>query len=197
MLSFCFEILCWTLSSSSSSSKCHCCDCEGKTWRNFNPCSARTELGPRYARRPNVKPLDVNPQWDLVLEEYTALHRTCMRSIGNITEYYLSGATTSSCKFLIMEIGGVGLGNKVALLTSTILYAVLTQRVILINGGSLIPWTMCEPFLGSCWFLDQHFPLPERHGWETTLLGRLAGWEAPVWKSSTYFARGTSVFTLH
>ncbi len=134
--------------------------------------------------------MDPNPQWDLVLEEYTALHRTCMRSIGNITEYFLSGATTSSCKFLIMEIRGVGLGNKVVLLISAMLYAVLTQRVILLNGESLLPWTMCEPFVGSYWLLEQHFPLPERHGWENTMLGRMAGWESPDWKSSRYFERG-------
>lgn len=177
----------------SSSSECPGCGCEGKAWRTFNPCSARTELGPRYAQRPNAERLDPNPHWDLVLEEYTALHGTCMRSIGNITEYYLSGATTSTCKFLIVEMGGVGLGNKVALLTSAILYAVLTQRVILVNSESLIPWTMCEPFVGSCWILDQHFPLPGLHGWESTMLGRLVGWESRVWKSSAYFSRGTQM----
>lgn len=165
-------------------------DRDAQAWRKFNPCAARTELGPRYARRPHAKLLDPNPHWDLVLEEYTALHRACMRTIGNITEYYLSGATTSTCKFLITEMGGVGLGNKVVLLTSAMLYAILTQRIILMNLDSHIPWTMCEPFVGSCWVLDQHFPLPGRHGWENTMLGRLAGWESPVWKSSTYFARG-------
>ncbi|KAG0578811.1 hypothetical protein KC19_4G051000 [Ceratodon purpureus] len=165
-------------------------DVDAETWRYYNPCKARAELGPRYARRPRANLVDPNPQWDLVLEEYAALHRTCMRTVGNITEYYLSGATTSSCKFLIMEIGGVGLGNKVAVMISAMLYAVLTQRVILVNGESLLPWTMCEPFLGSCWMLDQHFPLPGRHGWESTMLGRWAGWESPDWKSSRYFEKG-------
>jgi hypothetical protein len=38
--------------------------------------------------------------------------------------------------------------------------------------------------LWSSWVLDEHFPLPKRNGWETTLLGTWAGWESPVWKSS-------------
>lgn len=162
----------------------------GKAWRRSNPCAARTELGPRYARRPHAKLLDANPQWELVLEEYTALHRTCTRSMGNIKDYYNSGASSSPCKFLIMEISGVGVGNKVSLLISGMLYAIMTQRVILLNTWSYIPWTMCEPFLGSSWVNDDHFPLPQRHGPESTMLGKFAGWEAPVWKSSTYFARG-------
>lgn len=165
-------------------------DADAKIWRSHNSCAARTELGPRYARKPHTKPLDPNPQWDLVLEEYAALHRTCMRSIGDITEFFRTGTATSSCKFLIMELGGVGLGNKVSLLTSAVLYAVLTQRVILINTWSLISSTMCEPFLGSSWLLDQRFPLPGRHGPESTFLGRLTGLEDPVWKSSRYFEKG-------
>ena len=140
--------------------------------------------------------MDPNPEWELVLKEYSALHRTCMKSIRNVTEYFLSGATTSSCKFLIMEIEGVGLGNKVALLISGMLYAILTQRVILLNTNSLMPSTMCEPFLGSSWLLDVQFPLPVKNGWEKTTLGSWAGWESPVWKSSKYFERGTQFTTL-
>ncbi|KAG0589915.1 hypothetical protein KC19_1G057100 [Ceratodon purpureus] len=163
---------------------------DAETWRIDNPCAARAELGPRYARRPNAQELDPYPEWELVLKEYSALHRTCMRSVGNVTEYFLSGATTSNCKFLIMEIEGVGLGNKIALLISGMLYAILTQRVVLLNTNSLIPSTICEPFLGSSWLLDEQFPLPGNNGWEKTMLGSWAGWESPIWKSSKYFERG-------
>jgi xyloglucan fucosyltransferase len=110
--------------------------------------------------------------------------------MGNIKDYYNSGASSSPCKFLIMEISGVGVGNKISLLISGMLYAIMTQRVILLNTWSYIPWTFCEPFLGSSWVNDDHFPLPQRHGPESTMLGKFAGWEAPVWKSSTHFARG-------
>ena len=113
-----------------------------------------------------------------------------MNSVGNVPEYFRSGATHANCKFLIMEIQGVGIGNKIGLFTSAILYAVLTQRVILVNGYSYIPWVMCEPFLGSHWLLDGHFPLPDRHGRETTFLGRLSGYEDPIWKSSAFFGKG-------
>lgn len=160
--------------------------CEGKAWRTANPCSSREELPPRYACRPHIEELNPNPQWESLLKEYAALHRTCMKSIGNVTEYFSSGSTASSCKFLIMEIEGVGLGNKVALLISGMLYAILTQRVILLNTKSLIPLTMCEPFVGSSWVLDRQFPLPGRLGWKNSILG----WESPVWKSSKFFERG-------
>jgi xyloglucan fucosyltransferase len=50
-----------------------------------------------------------------------------------------------------------GLGNKVLITVSCFLYAVLTQRVLLVPSSNiLVTDVMCEPFEGSSWKVDQH-----------------------------------------
>ncbi|KAH8932227.1 hypothetical protein BDL97_19G060600 [Sphagnum fallax] len=167
------------------------CDCEGKNWERKYPCQSRNEMVTRYSQVRKRKVLEPNSQWAAVLQEYSALHRTCMRKVGNLTRDFDDGAgnNRTGCKFLVVNLQHVGIGNKVVLLTSAVLYAILTQRVLLIPSHSYIPQTMCEPFLGSSWVLDERFPLPVP-GWEDTLVGRWTGWESPVWKSTAFFEKG-------
>lgn len=177
----------------------HSCDCEGKAWERNNRCQSREELWRRYAQRRTVKDVDKNPQWAAVLDEYAVLHRTCMHQVGNVSEAFVS-KSSSGCKFLVVDIHEVGLGNKVVLLSSAVLYAILTQRVILVPEYSYIPQIMCEPFLGSSWILDKSFPLPGP-GWENTFLGKFFGWESSSWKSNIFFEKGKKLklfsFPLH
>ncbi len=171
------------------------CDCEGKNWERKYPCQSRNEMVTRYSQVRKRKVLEPNSQWAAVLQEYSALHRTCMRKVGNVTRDFDDGTGNSrtGCKFLVVNLQHVGIGNKVVLLTSAVLYAILTQRVLLIPSHSYIPQTMCEPFLGSSWVLDERFPLPVP-GWEDTLVGRWTGWESPVWKSTAFFEKGKEQF---
>ncbi|KAL2611295.1 hypothetical protein R1flu_022987 [Riccia fluitans] len=121
-------------------------------WNFQNPCRARTELPPLYARR-KVKDVDPNPQWQAVMAEYANLHRTCVNRMGNLTDYYYKKKSLPGCKFIAGE-SVFGLGNKLSFAASLVLYAVLTQRVVLFPGwSSSMPFTMCEPFEGSSWLL--------------------------------------------
>ncbi|KAL3682487.1 hypothetical protein R1sor_000509 [Riccia sorocarpa] len=123
-----------------------------KRWHREFPCRARTELPPLYAGR-RVKDVDPNPQWEAVLAEYTNLHRTCINRIGNLTDFYYNKQTLPGCKFITGE-SLFGLGNKISFAASLVLYAVLTQRIVLFpKWTSSMPLTMCEPFEGSSWVL--------------------------------------------
>ncbi|BBN16453.1 xyloglucan fucosyltransferase [Marchantia polymorpha subsp. ruderalis] len=123
---------------------------ERERWLERNPCRARSELPPLYARR-RVQDVAPNPQWQAVLAEYATLHRTCVRKIANLTDYFVTGADVPGCKFMTGE-SLFGLGNKLTFAASLVLYAILTQRVVLFpEWSSSMPVTMCEPFEGSSW----------------------------------------------
>ncbi|KAL2611297.1 hypothetical protein R1flu_022989 [Riccia fluitans] len=139
-------------------------------WNFQNPCRARRELPPLYARR-KVKDVDPNPQWQAVMAEYANLHRTCVNRMGNLTDYYYKKKSLPGCKFITGE-SLFGLGNKLSFAASLLLYAVLTQRVVLFPGwSSSMPLTMCEPFEGSSWVLpaELEFLVKRRISPETEL----------------------------
>ncbi|KAG6548737.1 hypothetical protein Mapa_009747 [Marchantia paleacea] len=130
-------------------------DDETDAWHAENPCRSRRELLPKYARRKHVQDVPPNRQWDVVLREYSKLHRTCLQTSGNLTHYFMSKSTSNGCKFLIADVmGGSGLGNKILVVLSNILYAVLTQRVVLVPTDTLLSFVFCEPFEGSSWRVD-------------------------------------------
>jgi xyloglucan fucosyltransferase len=56
-----------------------------------------------------------------------------------------------------------GLGNRILSAASCMIYAVLTQRVLLLPSSSLLAQVMCEPFEGSSWKVNEGkigFPVP-------------------------------------
>lgn len=123
-------------------------------WKAANSCKSREGLNSLYHRlRSSTRtPIQRNSQLDAVLHEYEVLHRVCIKAAGNLTEYFYSQNTSTGCKFMIAD-AKTGMGNKVLLMTSAVIYAILTQRVILIPVSTSIPSVMCEPFLGSTWKL--------------------------------------------
>ncbi|BBN16561.1 xyloglucan fucosyltransferase [Marchantia polymorpha subsp. ruderalis] len=130
-------------------------DDDRNAWNAENPCRSRRELLPKYARRKHVQDVERNGQWDEVLREYARLHRTCLRTSGNLTDYFMSKSTSNGCRFLVADVmPGAGLGNKVLVVLSNILYAILTQRVVLVPTATLLPFVFCEPFEGSSWRVD-------------------------------------------
>lgn len=141
---------------------------ERASWKTKHPCQSRTELEPFYTRRKFVKHVKRNPKWEAVLKEYEILHRTCLQKIDwNATKYFLARNDSSGCKFAVA--GGpvwAGLGNKVLPTLAVLLYAVLTQRVLLVPACSGLPDIMCEPFEGSSWSVDpgKLFTPSENHG---------------------------------
>lgn len=129
-------------------------------WKRQQSCKSRTELVSWYNHRlhsPNSRSSSTlvgsHAKWKPVLEEYANLHSLCIKAAGNLTEYFFARNTSSGCKFVIAE-AKTGMGNKVLLMASAVVYAILTQRVILIPTSTSIPGIMCEPFLGSTWALS-------------------------------------------
>ncbi|CAK9260575.1 unnamed protein product [Sphagnum jensenii] len=142
-------------------------EAERKEWQEKNKCSSRVGLEPLYKRRKFVRHVERNAKWDAILQEYTKLHRTCIQKYGDdLTNIFLSKNSTPGCKFVVA--GGpwwAGLGNKILPTVAVLLYAVLTQRVLLVTRASLLPEIICEPFEGSSWRVDpgERFTPVETH----------------------------------
>ncbi|KAJ8648819.1 hypothetical protein MRB53_001842 [Persea americana] len=97
------------------------------------------------------------------LRKYEALHKQC----GPNTELYnktidqlKSGNNIGSldCNYVVW-ISFSGLGNRILSLASTFLYALLTQRVLLVDKGADMGDLFCEPFPDNSWLLPHDFPL--------------------------------------
>ncbi|XP_057443143.1 galactoside 2-alpha-L-fucosyltransferase-like [Lotus japonicus] len=120
------------------------------------------------SRYQNHKGLSANPSSYLIsrLRRYEALHKQC----GPYTESYnktvkdlRSGHLTESppCKYVVW-ISYSGLGNRILTLASAFLYAVLTNRVLLVDPGVDMVDLFCEPFPDVSWFLPPDFPLNDQ-----------------------------------
>ncbi|KAF9623687.1 hypothetical protein IFM89_003832 [Coptis chinensis] len=98
-----------------------------------------------------------------MLRKYEDLHRRC----GPYTESYnktvkklKSGhhITSTDCNYVVW-ISYSGLGNRILTLASAFLYALLTDRVLLVDRGKDIDDLFCEPFPEKSWLLPLDFPL--------------------------------------
>ncbi|KAG6544337.1 hypothetical protein Mapa_014171 [Marchantia paleacea] len=148
---------------------------ERERWNRENSCKSRLELKAMYNRRKYASDVEEDDGlWDVVLEEYAKLHRVCMRRVGreNLKQYFENRNNSTGCTFAIADYStGGGLGNKILAISNTVLYAILTQRVVLVPTSTLLPELTCEPFVGSSWVLDSNqFPVPPwensyRHLW--------------------------------
>ncbi|KAG2370967.1 Galactoside 2-alpha-L-fucosyltransferase [Vigna angularis] len=97
------------------------------------------------------------------LRNYEHLHQRC----GPYTKFYNetmeNGAKRSNnyvdlrCKYLVW-IASDGLGNRMISLVSTFLYAILTNRVLLVRFDVDMLNLFCEPFFDSSWLLPKNSP---------------------------------------
>ncbi|KAL3675230.1 hypothetical protein R1sor_025178 [Riccia sorocarpa] len=142
-------------------------EAERQAWEAEHPCRSRAEIRDLYAERKHMKDVPINKQWNLVYSEYEKLHRTCMKRVGDLQQYFTSKNTSVACSFLIAE-PHFGLGNKLFHTSSVFLYAILTQRVILIPESTSIPAVMCEPFAGSSWVISDEFHNLIKEGRDTS-----------------------------
>lgn len=108
-------------------------------------------------------PRRASPHLISKLRSYEARHRKC----GPYTDLYnrtvedlKSGrySSASDCKYIVW-ISFSGLGNRILTLASAFLYALLTDRVLLVDRGIDIPDLFCEPFPEVSWLLPLDFPL--------------------------------------
>ncbi|XP_010258426.1 PREDICTED: galactoside 2-alpha-L-fucosyltransferase-like [Nelumbo nucifera] len=100
------------------------------------------------------------------LRRYEALHKRCgayTKSYNRTLEQLKSGHITgpTDCKYVVW-ISFSGLGNRILALASAFLYALLTNRVLLVDRGNDMTDLFCEPFPGVSWLLPLEFPLNDQ-----------------------------------
>ncbi|CAI0548894.1 unnamed protein product [Linum tenue] len=106
----------------------------------------------KYHRTPSPQP---SPYLLAKLRDYEDLHRRC----GPLSDPTLNPQEfrTDDCKFVVYA-PSQGLGNRILGLSSTFLYALLTNRVLLVEFGPDMEDLFCEPFPNSTWYLPETFP---------------------------------------
>ncbi|KAK9119154.1 hypothetical protein Scep_017247 [Stephania cephalantha] len=99
----------------------------------------------------------------LRLRKYEALHKRCgpytdsyNRTMEKLKAKQEIGPT--DCNYLVW-ISFSGLGNRILTLTSAFLYALLTNRVLLVDRGRDMDDLFCEPFPKTSWLLPLDFPV--------------------------------------
>ncbi|CAM0913836.1 unnamed protein product [Alopecurus aequalis] len=68
------------------------------------------------------------------------------------------GIGSPDCKYIV-SISYRGLGNRILAATSAFLYAVLTDRVLLVDPSNDMGELFCEPFPDTTWLVPGDFPL--------------------------------------
>ncbi|CAL1360359.1 unnamed protein product [Linum trigynum] len=101
------------------------------------------------------------------LRSYEELHNRC----GPNTEPYKNAVKllrsdhkdvdSSDCKYVVW-ISYSGLGNRILSIAATFLYALLTDRVLLVDEGKDMKDLFCEPFPSNSWLLPLDFPLTKQ-----------------------------------
>lgn len=124
-------------------------------WHSDHSCRSRHEIRALYSLRKITKDVPDNPHWKSVYDAYEELHRTCVLQMGNVTEFFLNRKHIDGCQFVVAGVEpGAGLGNKVLSVVSAMVYAVVTQRILLVPAATAVPGVFCEPFAGSSWEID-------------------------------------------
>ncbi|RLM55864.1 hypothetical protein C2845_PM10G08610 [Panicum miliaceum] len=99
------------------------------------------------------------------LREHEALQRRCgpgteayRAAAARLRSWHGDGDAPGACKYLVL-VPYRGLGNNILAMASAFLYAVLTDRVLLLDRTTSLGDIFCEPFPGASWLLPQSFPV--------------------------------------
>ncbi|KAJ7558936.1 hypothetical protein O6H91_04G062100 [Diphasiastrum complanatum] len=109
-------------------------------------CSYRKEGGPNFFLHASQRSTELQA----LLDSYTKMHRNCVSwEHAKLNEMYLK-KLAPDCRYVVWSCTYIGLENKFLSLISSFLYALLSQRVLLVDQAD---WDslFCEPFLGSSW----------------------------------------------
>ncbi|KAJ4833494.1 hypothetical protein Tsubulata_006665 [Turnera subulata] len=97
------------------------------------------------------------------LRKYENLHEHCgpftksyNRSVKELQSNLIG--KSRSCKYIVW-IGSNGMGNRIISMASAFLYALLTNRVLLVDHRADMTDLFCEPFPNASWLLPVDFPL--------------------------------------
>lgn len=105
------------------------------------------------------------------LREYEALHRRCgpgtksfnrsahhLKLGKNIKQHSNDDDEEEECKYIVW-IAYSGLGNRLVSIASLFVYALVTRRLVVLDGRSDLGELLCEPFPGEVsWLLPPDFP---------------------------------------
>ncbi|KAH7548408.1 hypothetical protein JRO89_XS14G0121900 [Xanthoceras sorbifolium] len=101
------------------------------------------------------------------LSTYEKLHEHCgphtdsyKRSIKQLKSGRIDDNSTD-CRYVVW-VAYCGLGNRMLSITSAFLYALLTNRVLLINQEHDMSNLFCEPFPNTSWILPHDFPFKSK-----------------------------------
>ncbi|PNT69573.1 galactoside 2-alpha-L-fucosyltransferase isoform X3 [Brachypodium distachyon] len=97
------------------------------------------------------------------LRRQEALQKKCgpgTKSYNKALKQLSSGQSinTTDCNYLFLIIHA-GLGNRMLEITSAFLYALLTDRILLVDRYKEIADIFCEPFPETSWLISSDFPL--------------------------------------
>ncbi|KAF8730293.1 hypothetical protein HU200_017277 [Digitaria exilis] len=97
------------------------------------------------------------------LRKHEVLQKKCgphTESYNKAIEQLKSGQNTEvgDCNYLVW-VSYSGLGNRILTITSAFLYAILTNRVLLVDGDKGTADLFCEPFPETSWLLPVDFPI--------------------------------------
>ncbi|MQM06761.1 hypothetical protein Taro_039589 [Colocasia esculenta] len=87
---------------------------------------------------------------------HTVLYNRTLQLVG----VEASPETEPDCQYIVWA-AYCGLGNRMLSLVSTFLYALLTDRVLLVDPGQDLPGLFCEPFPDTTWLVPPDFPIPK------------------------------------
>ncbi|XP_050234320.1 galactoside 2-alpha-L-fucosyltransferase-like [Mercurialis annua] len=129
--------------------------------RGFDESSCLSRYQSVLYRR--ISPHEPSPYLIAKLRNYEKLHQRCgpyTKSYNTTSNTLKSGHISSptKCKYIVWRPDN-GLGNRIVSMVSSFLYALLTNRVLLVDHGSDMTDLFCEPFPNSSWLLPVDFPL--------------------------------------
>ncbi|CAN6980599.1 unnamed protein product [Brassica rapa subsp. trilocularis] len=124
----------------------------------------------RYHSSLYRKPSPYKPSQYLLskLRSYEMLHKRCgpgtkayKEATKNLGHDQNLNTSVGECRYIVW-LAVYGLGNRILTLSSLFLYALLTERIILLDQRTDISHLFCEPFPGTSWLLPLDFPLTDQ-----------------------------------
>ncbi|KAJ1429198.1 Xyloglucan fucosyltransferase [Sesbania bispinosa] len=119
-----------------------------------------------YLYRKAASPHKASPYLISKLRNYEEIHTRCGPNSRAFNRNMIrivrsknngNGVAAAMCKYLVWTPVN-GLGNQMISIAATFLYAILTDRVLLVKFGKDKHGLFCEPFLNSTWLLPDKSP---------------------------------------
>ncbi|KAF0933719.1 hypothetical protein E2562_019197 [Oryza meyeriana var. granulata] len=138
---------------------------------SLQSCRSRYEFAGYHQKKPAHKP---SPYLIAKLRKYEELQKRCgpgtapyKKALRRLKSGNGATAAADDCRYLVSISYDRGLGNRILAIVSAFLYAVLTERALLVsqyNGD--VAALFCEAFPGTTWLLPDGRRFPLRRLWD-------------------------------